>query len=46
LAKTWLYEANGGCVGEELKAIKYFYKILVLAIRPLGAPITKTDGKY
>jgi hypothetical protein len=25
LAKTWLYEANGGCAGEELKAIKYFY---------------------
>ena len=24
LAKTWLYEANGGCAGEELKAIKYF----------------------
>jgi hypothetical protein len=21
LAKTWLYEANGGCAGEELKAI-------------------------
>jgi hypothetical protein len=25
LAKTWLYEANGGCAGEELKEIKYFY---------------------
>jgi hypothetical protein len=25
LAKTWLYKANGGCAGEELKAIKYFY---------------------
>ena len=25
LAKTWLYEANGGCAGEELNAIKYFY---------------------
>jgi len=25
LAKTWIYEANGGCAGEELKAIKYFY---------------------
>ena len=24
LAKTWLFEANGGCAGEELKAIKYF----------------------
>jgi hypothetical protein len=24
LAKIWLYEANGGCVGEELKALKYF----------------------
>ena len=24
LAKTWLYEANGGCAGEELNAIKYF----------------------
>ena len=24
LAKTWLYVANGGCAGEELKAIKYF----------------------
>ena len=24
LAKTWLYEADGGCAGEELKAIKYF----------------------
>jgi hypothetical protein len=23
LAKTWLYKANGGCAGEELKAIKY-----------------------
>jgi hypothetical protein len=23
LAKTWLYEVNGGCAGEELKAIKY-----------------------
>jgi hypothetical protein len=21
----WLFEANGGCAGEELKAIKYFY---------------------
>jgi hypothetical protein len=28
LAKTWLYEANGGCAGEELKAIKYFFKEL------------------
>jgi hypothetical protein len=26
LAKTWLYEANGGCAGEELKAIKYFLR--------------------
>jgi hypothetical protein len=25
MAKTWLYEANGECAGEELKAIKYFY---------------------
>ena len=25
LVKTWLYEANGGCAGEELKAIKYFF---------------------
>jgi hypothetical protein len=25
LAKTWLYKANDGCAGEELKAIKYFY---------------------
>ena len=24
LAKTWLYEAKGGCAKEELKAIKYF----------------------
>ena len=24
LAKTWLYKANGGCAGEEFKAIKYF----------------------
>jgi hypothetical protein len=28
LAKTWLYEANGGCAGEELKAIKYFLRSL------------------
>ena len=27
LAKTWLYEANGGCAGEELKAIKYFIEL-------------------
>ena len=23
LAKTWIFEANGGCAGEGLKAIKY-----------------------
>jgi hypothetical protein len=28
LAKTWFYEANGGCAGEELKAIKYFFRSL------------------
>jgi hypothetical protein len=35
LANTWLYEANGGCAGEELKAIKYFYCVGLL--RPLEA---------
>jgi len=30
LAKTWLYEANGGCAGEELKVIKYFYWVGLL----------------
>jgi hypothetical protein len=33
LAKTWLYEANGGCAGEELKAIKYFYWVGLLQRR-------------
>jgi hypothetical protein len=25
MVMTWLYEANGGSAGEELKAVKYFY---------------------
>jgi hypothetical protein len=48
LAKTWLYEANGGCAGEELKAIKYFYWVGLL--RPLEAgqethPLEKPNSK-
>ena len=27
LGRHMLYEANGGCAGEELKAIKYFIKL-------------------
>jgi hypothetical protein len=48
LAKTWLYEANGGCAGEELKAIKYFYRVGLLRLLEAGQetpPLEKPNSK-
>jgi hypothetical protein len=45
LAKTWLYEANGGYAGEELKAIKYFYWVGLLRRRSFVSDLLKLDKK-